>query len=124
MRGTGLGLASVILAAFAIFLPMGFMVSGISGVLAICVYKYRDSYALCALILNIANLTFLSPVTFTAVMSSMSDKHINHIVKIDSGAIALYWLIFLAQVVGIYLNFKSKENRQPKKKSIRIEPKL
>ena len=64
MKGTALGLVAVILAVLGLITPFaGIFISGLSGLFAVSVYKYRDSYALAALVLNLLNLTLFSPQT-------------------------------------------------------------
>ncbi|SON48612.1 hypothetical protein [Vibrio tapetis] len=126
MKGTGLGLSSVILAVCGIFVPMGFLLSGISGALALSSYKYRDSYAVAALILNIANLTVLSPVTLITVLSSRPELLQG---SIDKEIRLIYGIIFTIQIIGLRLHSKRKVereiiNKSDESKKERIEPKL
>ncbi|WP_143750756.1 hypothetical protein [Marinobacter sp. ANT_B65] len=65
----GIGMSALVLSVIAVFIPFGgVFISGLSGLL-VCFSAFKSNkYSVAALIINLANLFFLSPMFFIAAM--------------------------------------------------------
>ncbi|ENS4969441.1 hypothetical protein ACE1GQ_001665 [Vibrio fluvialis] len=91
------GVVSIVTSVLGIITPtMGILLSGVSGIFALFALKAKDSLAQGSLILNILNLTILSPVTVMSLFSKPVLFQTNELKVI-------YWLILILQGIGILL---------------------
>ncbi|POB98135.1 hypothetical protein CRN41_12475 [Vibrio vulnificus] len=122
---TGWGIVAIIFSVLGVVTPtLGIGFSALSGLLLIWGIKYKDQLCLASCILNLLNLTILSPMTFLAIFSKnesifLPPKHELQLV---------YFSIIFIQFVGLFLwrrahkpSVCSVENQRSK---ARIEPKL
>lgn len=116
------GIVAIVTSVLGIVTPtMGILLSGLSGFFALFALKVRDPFAQGSIILNILNLTLLSPVT---VLSIFSNKY--QWFQTD-GLKAVYWIILLLQLVGIvlwYLYSKDEMEGTEVKPKERVEPRI
>lgn len=63
----GLGIAALVFAIIGVFIPFGYFLSGLSGLLCIFTYKNGFSFAISSIIINFVNIIFLSPTLMLAV---------------------------------------------------------
>lgn len=116
------GIVAIVTSVLGIVTPtMGILLSGLSGFFALFSLRVRDPFAQGSIILNILNLTLLSPVT---VLSIFSNKY--QWFQTD-GLKAVYWIILLLQLVGIvlwYLYAKDETEEAEVKSKERVEPRM
>lgn len=100
-----LGIVAFVLSIIALLAPfVGVFISGPAGILAVFGCLKRNKYALSAIIINILNLTFFSPLVFLYVLNE-SDGVLGDI----GGFRYVYWVIFAIQVLGILIYCKSSK---------------
>lgn len=115
------GIVAVVTSVLGIVTPtLGMVFSGVSGLFALFALKSKDAFAQSSLILNVLNLTVLSPVTFASIFSKS--------VFFDTYQLKIvYGLILFVQVIGLVLWWiysKENESTEQDKPRERIEPKL
>lgn len=116
------GIVAIFISVLGVFTPIvGVFLSGISGFFALFALKEKDTLAQSSIILNLLNLTILSPMTFGSVLSKS-------VFIQNSDFKVIYAIVFLIQIVGVVLwrkhsraNDTTKDKHKPKK---RFEPKF
>ncbi|HBC3895850.1 TPA: hypothetical protein KD857_002197 [Vibrio parahaemolyticus] len=93
---TAFGIVAILLSVLGVITPvMGFLLSALSGFLAILVSKRLDPLANAALVINWLNLTILSPLTVSAMFNPMFVT--------DWSNIIVYTICVLIQLTGLVL---------------------
>ncbi|SHI16062.1 hypothetical protein [Desulfofustis glycolicus] len=93
------GISSLVLAIVSIFIPVyGVFISGLSGVFAWCSVGRAAIFGLAAVIINLCNVLFLSPV----FLSLLTIDSVNQLSNQDK--IFKYWVIVLViQLIAIFI---------------------
>ena len=101
----GLGLSALILSVVAVFSPFaGVFISGLSGLsgLLVCFSACKlNKYGVAAIIINLVNLFFLSPVFFIAALGE-SDSIIR---SSGPGLATVFWSIVGIQLLAVIIFF-------------------
>ncbi|ELB2855497.1 hypothetical protein [Vibrio alginolyticus] len=93
---TAFGIVAILLSVLGVITPvMGFLLSALSGFLAIMISKRLDPMANAALVINWLNLTIFSPFTVSAMFSSAFGT--------DWANITIYTICVLVQLTGLLL---------------------
>ncbi|MGR5324099.1 hypothetical protein ACP3VW_09610 [Vibrio sp. DNB22_17_1] len=102
-----LGIVALILSVLGIFTPyVGMLIAALSGLFAIFSCKFRNTYALAAVILNLVNMIFLSPKVLLVVLSSNKPRFF------DTSEIKYIFLTaVLIQIVAIIIYVKNKHRK-------------
>ncbi|WP_423841136.1 hypothetical protein ONE56_16755 [Vibrio mytili] len=102
---TAFGIVSILLSVLGVMTPiLGFLLSALSGFFSILAFRRTDPLANAALIINILNLTVLSPHTVLVMIQPTP------FLGIDSKFLFIYIVSLLIQFVGIALWYFNHRN--------------
>lgn len=127
----GLGIAAFTIAIIAIFTPVfGFLLSSLSGLMAMFCYRSDSKYAVGAVVLNLVNLFLLSPMLFIGAIADLADSSLDPLFDKLGGSpniAGIFFFLVSIQLVAIALFVWAKHKRKkPKAEPVkeRIEPTL
>lgn len=101
----GIGLAALILSVISVFIPFsGVFISGLSGLL-VCFSAFKpNKYSVAALIINLANLFFLSPMFFIAAMGESELE-----IKLSGPSLGVvFWSLAGVQLLAVIIFFANR----------------
>lgn len=101
----GIGMSALILSVVAVFAPFaGVFISGLSGLL-VCLSACRlNKYGIAAIIINLVNLFFLSPVFFIAALRESE----SFLPSSGPGLAAVFWSIVGIQLLAVLIFFATR----------------
>ena len=104
-RVQGVGLSALILSVVAVFAPFaGVLISGLSGLLVCFSTCKLNKYGVAAIIINLVNLFFLSPVFFIAALGESES-----ILRSSGPSLAtIFWSIVGIQFLAVIIFFATR----------------
>ena len=103
------GISALILAILGIVIPFGYFISGLSGFLAFFSAGKGTSWGLSAVIINIANIIFLSPTLFLSKSGELVTDE-SHQANSENIFTVLLLIQFIAIGIFIIKYFASKKS--------------